>query len=170
MTTRSLLVWAILMVSAGAASAQTTPVAASNLTLDAGVAAHKGLDEVYRQFGEAYLKLDAAMVAGLYSDSAAYLAPGQPLQTGRQSINGTFKGFFDSNRARNWKVEIAFRIVQREVDTKLAYDVGIYTLTIIDQNGRRQPVSGKFAVIAKLQPDNTWRFQVDAYNDLPPGR
>jgi ketosteroid isomerase-like protein len=155
---RSLLVWAILTVLVGVGSAQTTPVAASNLTLDAGVAAHKGLDEVYRQFG------------GLYTESAAYLAPGQPLQTGRQSINGTFKSFFDSNRARNWKVEIAFRIVQREVDTKLAYDVGIYTLTIIDQNGGRQPVSGKFAVVAKLQPDNTWRFQVDAYNDLPPGR
>ena len=170
MMRRSLLVWAILMVLVGVASAQTTPVGASNLTLDAGVAAHKGLDEVYRQFGEAYLKLDAAMVAGLYTESAAYLAPGQPLQTGRQSINGTFKSFFDSNRARNWKVEIAFRIVQREVDTKLAYDVGVYTLTIIDQNGGRQPVSGKFAVVAKLQPDNTWRFQVDAYNDLPPGR
>lgn len=163
---RSLLVCAILLVLVGAAAAQT-PAAAGNLTLDAGVTAHKGLDEVYRKFGEGYRNLDPAQVAGLYTESAAYLAPGAEVQTGRRSILGTFTSFFDSTRTRNGKVEILFRIMQREVDTKLAYDVGIYTLVLIDPSGGRQRVSGKFVVVAKLQPDGTWRFQVDAYNDIP---
>ena len=168
MMRRSLLFCAILMILVVAASAQTpTPAGARNLTLDAGVAAHKGLDEVYRVFGEGYRKLDPAMVAGLYTESAAYLAPGGEVQTGRRSILGSFTGFFDTVRRTNSKAEISFRIIQREVDSKLAYDVGIYTLTLTDAGGRAQRSSGKFVVVAKLGPDNAWRFQVDAYNDLP---
>ena len=163
---RSLLVYAILMIMVGAASAQT-PAATGNLTLDAGVAAHKGLDEVYRLFGEGYRKLDPAQVAGLYTDSAAYLAPGAEVQTGRKSILGTFTGFFDSVRRQNGKAEISFRIIQREVDTKLGYDVGIYTLTLTDPAGRAQRSTGKFIVVGKREADGVWRFQVDAYNDLP---
>ena len=157
--------WAVLVMLVGAASGQAP--AAGNLTLDAGVRAHKGLDEVYRLFGEGYRKLDAAQVAGLYTETAAYLAPGGEVRTGRGSILGTFTGFFDSVRKQNGKAEISFRIVQREVDTKLAYDVGIYTLVMTDATGRTQRSSGKFVVVAKRESDGKWRFQVDAYNDLP---
>lgn len=143
------------------------PISAQNLTLEKGVAQNKGLDEVYRQFSEGYRQLNAAMVANLYTDSAAYLAPGDNIQTGRQRILENFQGFFDSVKKQNGKLEIKFRIVQRQIDKNLAYDVGIYTLISTNEKGQSNEGSGKFVVVARKEKTGVWRFQVDGYSDLP---
>ena len=140
---------------------------ATDLILENGVAPHRGLDDVYRRFSEGYRKLDADSVAGLYTESAAYLAPGSAAQFGRQKILENFKSFFDSVRKRNERMEISFRILQRQVDKNMAYDVGIYTLTSIDGKDEPRTGRGKFVVVAKRGKDAVWRFQVDGYNDLP---
>ena len=148
--------------------AQTSNSLAENsLVLEQGVAPHKGLDDIYRRFSEGYKKLDAASVANLYSDTAAYLAPGSNIQIGRQKVSGIFTGFFDSVRQRNGRLEISFRIVQRQVDKNLAYDVGIYTLTSFNEKGVSSKDSGKFVVVARREKSDIWRFQVDGYNALP---
>ncbi|MEW6737571.1 MAG: hypothetical protein AB1489_40190, partial [Acidobacteriota bacterium] len=96
------------------ASAQTSNnTRESSLILEPGVVLHKGLDEVYRRFSEGYKKLDAASVANLYTETAAYLAPGKNIQIGRQKILENFFSFFDSVRQRNGRLEISFRILQR---------------------------------------------------------
>ena len=141
--------------------------AGSSLVLEQGVAPHKGLDEVYRRFSEGYKRLDAASVADLYSDTAAYLAPGSNIQIGRQKVSEIFTGFFDSVRRRGGRLEISFRIVQRQVDKNLAYDVGIYTLTSFNERNEPSKDSGKFVVVARREKGNMWRFQVDGYNALP---
>ena len=141
--------------------------AAGCLVLEEGVAAHNGLDEIYGRFTAGYKKLDAASVANLYSETAAYLAPGENLDIGRQKVLETFTKFFDSVRKQNGRMEISFRIVQREVDQNLAYDVGIYTLTSFNEKGEARASKGKFMVVAKREKDGVWRFQVDGYNDLP---
>ena len=141
--------------------------AEDSLVLEEGVAAHSGLDEIYRRFTEGYKKLDAAAVANLYTETAAYLAPGQNLEVGREKVLGTFTRFFDSERQRKGRVEISFRIVQRQVDQILAYDVGIYTLTTFDEKGEARASKGKFMVVAKREKDGVWRFQVDGYNGVP---
>jgi len=138
----------------------------SSLVLEQGVAPHKGLDEVYRRFSEGYKKLDAASVVNLYSESAAYLAPGSNIQIGRQKVSEIFTGFFNSVRQQNGQLEISFRIVQRQVDKNLAYDVGIYTLTSFNQKGESSKDSGKFVVVAKREKGDSWRFQVDGYSPL----
>lgn len=66
------------------ATAQDSPV------LDQGVAPHDGLDEIYRGFAEGYKKLDPALVANLYSETAAYLAPGKKIEIGRARVLATF--------------------------------------------------------------------------------
>lgn len=67
------LLAAMAVIGGGAtvATAQNSPV------LDEGVASHDGLDAIYRRFAEGYKKLDPATVANLYSETAAYLAPGK---------------------------------------------------------------------------------------------
>lgn len=144
-------------------SAQET----SPLVLEQGVSSHKGLDEVYRRFSEGYKKLDAAFVANLYSETAAYLAPGSNMEIGRRKVLENFSRFFDSVKRRNGRVEISFRIVQRQADNNLAYDVGVYTLTSFNERGEARTSSGKFVVVAKREKNGTWLFQVDSYNDLP---
>jgi len=148
--------------------AQTSnQTAGSSLILEQSVAPHKGLDEVYRRFSEGYKKLDAASVANLYSDTAAYLAPGSNIQIGRQKVSEIFTSFFDSVRQQNGRLEISFRIVQRQVDKNLAYDVGIYTLTSFNEKNEPSKDSGKFVVVARREKGDIWRFQVDGYNALP---
>ncbi len=137
------------------------------LVLEQGVAPHKGLDAVYRSFTEGYKKLDAASVANLYSETAAYLAPGSNIQIGRQKVSGIFTNFFDSVKQRNGRLEISFRIVQRQIDKNLAYDVGIYTLTSFDEKGESSKDMGKFVVVARREKGDIWRFQVDGYSALP---
>ena len=139
----------------------------SSLVLEEGVAAHKDLGEIYRRFSEGYKKLDAAAVANLYTETAAYLAPGQNLDIGRQKVLETFTKFFDSVRQRNGRMEISFRIAQRQAEQSLGYDVGIYTLTSFNEKGEARTSKGKFMVVAKPEKDGVWRFQVDGYNDLP---
>lgn len=147
--------------------AQTSnSTAESSLTLEQGVAPHKGLDEVYRRFTEGYKTLDAASVVNLYSETAAYLAPGSPIKIGRQEVSEIFTGFFDSVRRQNGRLEISFRIVQRQVDKNLAYDVGIYTLTSFNEKGEPNKSNGKFVVVARREKGNVWRFQVDGYSAL----
>ena len=144
----------------------SSSTAESLLVLEQGVAPHKGLDDVYRRFTEGYKKLDAASVAGLYSETAAYLAPGSTINIGRQKISEIFTGFFDSVKQQNGRLEISFRIVQRQVDKNLAYDVGIYTLTSFNPKGEPRKDSGKFVVVAKREKGDVWRFQVDGYSAL----
>lgn len=139
----------------------------SSLVLEQGAVPHKGLDDVYRRFSEGYKQLDAASVANLYSETAAYLAPGNNLEIGRQKVSETFTRFFDSVRQRNGRLQISFRIVQRQIDRSLAYDVGIYTLTSFNEKGEARTSKGKFVVVARREKDEVWRFQVDGYNDLP---
>lgn len=138
----------------------------SSLVLEQDVAPHKGLDEVYRRFIEGYKKLDAASVVNLYSETAAYLAPGSTIKVGRQKVSEIFNGFFDSVKQQNGRLEISFRIVQRQVDKNLAYDVGIYTLTSFNQKGESSKDSGKFVVVSRREKGDTWRFQVDVYSAL----
>lgn len=140
--------------------------AESSLVLEQGVAAHKGLDEVYRRFTEGYKKLDAASVVNLYSETAAYLAPRSTIKIGRQKVSEIFTGFFDSVKQQNGRLEISFCIVQRQVDKNLAYDVGIYTLTSFNQKGESSKDSGKFVVVARREKGDIWRFQVDGYSAL----
>ncbi len=158
----------LVVLSCPSTFAQTSNSTAENsLVLEQGVAPHKGLDETYRRFTEGYKKLDAASVVNLYSETAAYLAPGSNIQIGQQKVSGIFTSFFDSVKQRNGRLEISFRIVQRQVDKNLAYDVGIYTLTSFNDKGESSKDSGKFVVVAKPEKGDTWRFQVDGYSALP---
>lgn len=163
-----IMIGSFVLLTCLSTSGQTsTATAEGALVLEKGVTPHKGLDDVYRRFSEGYKKLDAASVANLYSETAAYLAPGKELEIGRQKISETFTSFFDSIRRRNGRLEISFRIAQRQVDRSLGYDVGIYTLTSFNDKGESRPSQGKFVVVARLDQEGVWRFQVDGFNDLP---
>jgi len=160
---------AVFIFLSGSSSLGQTSVGPSppSLILDRGVSPHKGLDEVYGRFSEGYKKLDAPSLIDLYSDTAAYLAPDDNIKIGRREVAKIFTGFFDSVKQRNGRLEISFRILQRQVDTNLAYDVGIYTLTSFNQKGEANQDSGKFVVVARRKKGDLWKFQVDGYSSLP---
>ncbi|HEY8559102.1 MAG TPA: nuclear transport factor 2 family protein [Pyrinomonadaceae bacterium] len=114
----------LLLIFSAAANAQT----ADELVLEKGVAAHAGIDAIYKTFSAAYRALDVEKVANLYTENAAYLAPNDDVLQGREAIRPGFKSFFDWVKKEGRTMTISFRILQRRVDNNLGYDVGIFTI------------------------------------------
>lgn len=127
---------------------------------------HAGIDAVYAKFSRAYRELDHDVVGGLYSANASYLVPDREILIGRGAITPTFKTFFDYVRNQKGRMTISFLIVQRRVSGDLGYDVGVYTLTQFDAEGKTTIGQGKFVVVA-VKDGGKWQFQVDGYSSLP---
>ena len=127
--------------------------------MDQGVAPHQGIDAIYARFSEGYKKLDPAMVANLYTENAAYLAPTRKSILGGKSWR-VLPAFFDSVWQKNGRLEISFRF-QRQVEQNLAYDVGIFNRPSFGTERRAARGKGKFMAAAKPDKEGVWRFQVD---------
>ena len=138
-----------------------------DLILEPGVAAHKGLDEVYLRFSAGYRNLDPQAVSNLYTEDAFYLSPDSDVKRGREKILAEFSGFFDSVKKGGGSLAISFQILGRQISGDLAYDVGIYTLTRKNAKGEARAARGKFIVVARRASNGEWRFQVDGYSGLP---
>lgn len=161
---KSFLLILFVLASVFSAFSQT---AENNLKLENGVAAHREIDAIYRQFGEAYRTLDAGKVTDLYAADAAYLPPDSEILQGREQIRPTFQSFFDWVKKEGQTMTISFQIFQRKVEKNLGYDVGIYTIKQF-KDGKQigGEGKGKFIVVAVKEKDGKWRFQVDGYNNL----
>lgn len=163
---KTILIISFILTSGFSAFAQPSE---SNLKLENGVKAHKEIDEIYRQFGEAYRTLDVEKVFNLYSADAAYLPPDSGILKGREQIRLIFQSFFDWVKKEGRTMTISFQIFQRKVEKNLGYDVGIYTIKQF-KDGKQigGAGQGKFIVVAVKEKDGKWRFQVDGYNNLKP--
>jgi|GEM_PF-993341 len=166
MKTDLLIVLVVSLLLVSTALAQPS----QELILEKGVAPHAKIDEVYRRFSDAYKKLDAEAVTNLYAEDAFYLAPGGDVKRGREKILAEFSGFFSSVKNAGGSLMISFQILGRQVSGDLAYDVGIYTLTDKNVDGKARIGRGKFVVVAQRIKNGEWRFVVDGYNPLPSGQ
>ena len=146
--------------------AQSTAIPA--VTHEADVNPHKEIDAIYQRFQMAYEKLDAEMVAELYTDDALYLVPDNDVMRGRENIRKNFAAFFDYNKHRGTKLSISFMILRRSVQGDLGYDVGIYTLQSIKDGKILGEDQGKFVVITRKMKNGSWKFELDSYSALKP--
>ena len=138
-----------------------------DLVLDKGVKPHKEIDAIYATFTKGYRDLQVDLVVNLYTEDANYLASGNVMTDGQAKIRENFAGFFDYVKKNGNTMEIKFRILQREVDKKLGYEVGIYTITTFKDGKQIQTGQGKFFVVTK-KIGNKWYFRFDGYSDLKP--
>ena len=160
---KKFLLLLIVLFTAFDINAQT-----SELVLEKGVAAHKEIDEIYRQFSEAYRTLDAEKVVNLYTETAAYLQPNDDLLQGREQVRSVFATFFGTVAKDGQTMTISFQIFQRKAEKNLAYDVGVYTLRSFKDGKEIGSGKGKFVVVAVREKGGKWRFQVDGYSGLKP--
>jgi len=167
MIARVLLFQLIALTFSAAFSSAQSPAPEQPLTLEQGVTAHPGVDPIYARFNAAYKALDPAAVANLYTETAAYLAPDAELEIGRNKVLAEFERFFGGVKQKGGRIEITFRVVQRKISGDLGYDVGIFTLTRVQESGESRTSRGKFFVVTVKDTDGTWRFQADGYNYLP---
>jgi uncharacterized protein (TIGR02246 family) len=138
-----------------------------DLVLENGVKPHREIDAVYSSFTKGYRDLNVDLVADLYAEDANYLAPGKMMTDGRIKIRESFASFFDYVKKEGQTMEIKFRILHREVDQKLGFEVGIYTINSFKDGKQIGTGQGKFLVVTK-KIGNKWYFRFDGYSNLEP--
>lgn len=138
-----------------------------DLVLENGVKAHKEIDAIYASFTKSYRELNVDLTTNLYTEDANYLASGSRMSDGRDKIRESFASFFDYVRKNGETMEIKFRILQRDVDKRLGYDVGIYTINRFKDGKQVLTSQGKFFVVTK-KIGKKWYFRFDGYSDLQP--
>lgn len=137
-----------------------------DLVLENGVKSHKEIDSIYSTFTKGYRDLNVDLVANLYTEDANYLAPGNEMMDGRGKIRESFTSFFDYVKTNGETMEIKFQILKREVDKRLGYDLGIYTINTFKDGKQIRTGQGKFLVVTK-KIGNKWYFRFDGYSDVP---
>ncbi len=139
----------------------------TDLVLENGVKPHKEIDEIYKTFSKGYKELNIDLVANLYTEDANYLASGEKMTDGKSKIYDNFASFFDGVKKNGNSMKIQFRILQREVDKKLGYELGIYTLKTFKDGKQIGIGQGKFFVVTK-KIGKKWFFRFDGYSGLEP--
>lgn len=162
---RTIIVTAVMMLSALSFNAQE-----ASLVLENGVKGHKEIDSIYRTLSEAYQTLDAELTAKLYTNDAAYLVPDKEISYGNDNISKSFKEFFQTVKAADRKMSIGFRVFQRKVEGDIGYDVGEYLVRFHKNERMLGEFRGKFVVVVVRGEDGVWRFQVDGFSDIKPGK
>lgn len=138
-----------------------------DLVLESGVKPHKEIDSIYSTFTKGYRELNVDLVTNLYTEDANYLAPGNEMTDGKAKVREGFASFFDYVKKNGETMEIKFQILKREVDKRLGYDVGIYTINTFKDSKQIRTGQGKFLVVTK-KIGNKWYFRFDGYSDLKP--
>jgi len=128
-----------------------------------------GVQDVYDRMTRSYELLDLEMVGQLYTEDASYILPSPETEVlkGRERIQETFRGFFESIEDNDASLRIDFRFVTRKVYGDVAHDIGYYRITTSKDGAVRSRSTGKFATVIEKGGDGVWRFAVDAYSSAP---
>lgn len=108
-------------------------------------------------WNKAAIAKDATKFATFYASDAVLLVPGAPMASGIDAIRtaGTalmaLPGF-----------SLTFGPDKITVNGKLAYEVGHYTMTTNDKDGKLQTDNGKYVVVWGKQADGSWKAVLDA--------
>jgi uncharacterized protein (TIGR02246 family) len=102
---------------------------------------------------------DARGIAGLYTENATLLPPGQPAITGRQNIQGFWQGFFDAGAS-----DAKLKSVRISGSGDLAYEVGEYSAMMPQPSGGTAPGTGKYLVVFERQPDGQLKMAADMFS------
>jgi len=145
-------------------------ISGSKTTVTPGIETQ--LTEVYGQFSEAYDKLDADMVTGLYEEDAYYLSGEEEIKQGHKVIRSNFDRYFTWAKGEGAHLNIEFDIVDRTVTESLVVDVAYYLITTTFPEASEREVTksaGKFITVLRKQENGEWKFKIDGYNPAPVG-
>ena len=106
---------------------------------------------------------DAAAVAASYADDAIEMPPDQAAIEGKQAIQASYEAMF-----KEYAVKFALTPLETQVAGDWAYQRGNYTDTVTPKSGKPMEQSGKYLVIAKRQPDGSWKDYRATWNSNNP--
>jgi len=99
-----------------------------------------------------------------YSDDATVMPPNAPMAANKEAIRAGWAA------ANGPGVNLSFESSKVEVAASgdLAYDVGTYTVSMKDAQGKPVTDTGKYLAVWKKQPDGTWKAVEDTWNSNLP--
>lgn len=119
------------------------------------------IHELGRRFSAAYLRGDAAAMAGLYTTDAVLFPERSEMITGLEAIR------------RYWTLRPGRRITRHvatpsriTVDGDHAYDYGVYEIAGENAGESWGPHRGKYVIVWRRAPAG-WRMQLDIWNSRP---
>lgn len=122
-------------------------------------------NQVYTDFARAYHEMDASKIDQLYTPDALLLnlydASEPSSIRGNTAIADFFAKMFDRFGKNGQKLELTFKIIDRQRLEDAILDNGFYTLTIIGPDQPNIVSFGKLSTLLRWQ-EGRWRFAVDA--------
>ncbi|MGS0683467.1 YybH family protein [Shewanella sp. 125m-7] len=130
---------------------------------------NEALNAVYNQFSAAFNKLDATMMESIYSEDACYIPENQAeeITLGRDNIVALYKTFFGKIKHKNAKIEVDFRVIERNIEGTNSTDIGYYLIRFhppVDNGEPTSEFAGKFVGVSKKKKDGKWYLTVDTNN------
>ncbi|MGS0828261.1 YybH family protein [Shewanella sp. 0m-8] len=130
---------------------------------------NEALNSVYGQFSEAFNELDASIMESIYSEDACYIPESQDeeITLGRDNIVALYQTFFGKIKHKNAKIEVDFRVIERNIEGSSATDVGYYLIRFhppIDNEEPSSEFAGKFVGVSNKKSDGKWYLTVDTNN------
>lgn len=131
------------------------------------------INQIYHVSAEAFDKLNANLIADIYTDNANYIPErhDKEIVRGRDSIFVLYDKFFNKIRKKNARIEVDFRVLDRSRSGDSVTDVGYYLIRFHPAADTGEPISeyaGKFVTVAKKQADGKWLLNLDSSNRAEP--
>ena len=125
-------------------------------------------DLLYEKFVKGYDELNAENISKLYMNKAELLNlydKEKPNSVkGQNEIQKYFQTFFQTYKSVNKKIQITFKITDRQKIDETILDNGYYRIGILTENKPTFYYYGKFCTILEFS-ENIWKFRTDASNN-----
>lgn len=126
---------------------------------------------IYDRMSKAYAEMDLALMDKVYAPGAVYVPTEKSFGVikGREEILVGTKMTFEQVRKNGGKMQIDFRITDRQTFGDLAADAGYFRFTALKPDGTQGMVSyGKFVTMPAKQKDGSWAFASDMSGNATP--
>lgn len=124
---------------------------------------YRALEQIDVQWEEAANAGDAAAIAALYTEDGTLLPPNAEIAEGREEIQAVLQAYIDAGMTN-----VDFTRVKAGASGDLAYEVGRYSLDVPGPGGDLVTDRGKYVIVARRQPDGSWRLVTDIFNSSQP--
>ena len=135
--------------------------------LPARSAPQGNIEDIIRRTGEEWARhwnareLDRLVAA--YAEDAVYLPPHHAAVHGREAIREYLKG-----PLAHGVTDLKFEVTYIKHIGDLAYDVGLYSMTVPQSDGSKKQDRGKYLVVWRKDAGG-WKIVADSWSsDLPP--
>lgn len=131
------------------------------------------LNRVYVMFNRAFNELDSAPLEDIYAEDATYIPEQQSLAIvqGRENVLKLYQKFFDRISHKQARIDVDFRVVQRQAHGKSATDIGYYLVRFHPPKDTEEPMSefaGKIVIVSHKDKKGNWLVDVDTSNRAEP--